>query len=521
MLIGCGGAAAPSTGAPATATSTPATAATQAAAPVSGPDVIREAISSTGVDRIPAFTTTGEDTHIFELIYGSLFQIQPGGSSLQPSLATSYTTSADAKTWTFQLRKGVKWSGGYGDFTCNDVAFTWNFNKDPANKSFWKAQASAVQSVDCPDPYTAVFHLAAPNADFGWAVADVEPSTGWIISKAAWDKLGKAGYEQTPIGTGPYMIKQVIPNQEVDLVANPDYWGPKPAVPSVQFKVITDAQTAALAVASGALDIASVDAVTAAQYKSNAKVKTVVKPALQTQWIEINTKLKPFDDVRVRDAIRYAIDYPTLVKNVFLGLAQVGPEAIIMPGEIGYDASVNPNNVYDPAKAKQLLQQAGVSSVKGDIATYNSQVDVNAGQLITADLQQAGIDLQVRNYDRGTLDAVWAKNDTAAAILGAAASPDPSFILSVCFLSSQNPPGGLNIARYSGIDQLFQQQQTAPTEAARVQYVKQIQQQIAQDAPGWNLWIQDDIWLVNPRVQNFLPTVYFSGDPLNLVTLGG
>lgn len=86
-------------------------------------------------------------------------------------------------------------------------------------------------------------------------MVNIEPSTGWVMSKAAWDKLGRAGYDQTPVGTGPYLLQTLIPNQDVFLVRNPDYWGPKPAVYGIHFKPVVDSQTAALGVRTGAIDI--------------------------------------------------------------------------------------------------------------------------------------------------------------------------------------------------------------------------------------------------------------------------
>jgi ABC-type transport system substrate-binding protein len=478
------------------------------------------ALISTGTNKIPAFTTTGEDTEIMAQIYDSLLQADAKTWKIGPDLATAYTTSTDGKTWTFTLRKGVKWQGGYGDFTCADVQFTWDFNKDPANHSFWQQQAAIVDNVACPNPYTAEFHLTAPFQGFIWSVVNVEPSTGWVLSKAAWDKLGRAGYEKTPIGTGPYMLKSFEPSQQVVLVRNPDYWGPKPAVDELDFKVITDSQTAALAVKTGAVDITGInDPVVATQYEHTPGMSVIAKPALRNDYLELNATVKPFDDVKVRQAMRYAIDYKGLVAAILRGFGTAGYAGILMPGQTGFDATVNPQNTYDPAKARQLLKESGVPlPIKGFFTTYNDTPDINAAQFLAANFTQVGIELEPRPLERGTLVQVRIAPTTPAAVIGNALSPDPDGFIAA-FTSKQIPPAGLNISRYTGVDQLFDMQRQVAGAAERKKILREIQQRFAADAPVIEYYVQKEIFFVNARVHNYEPFVLFGGDPLAKVTL--
>ena len=486
--------------------------------------VLTYALISTGTSKIPAYTTTGEDTEMMNQIYDALLQVDPQTLKIEPDLATSYSVSQDGKTWTFKLRKGVTWQRGYGTFTCADVQFTWTFNKDATNHSFWLAQAEIVDSVSCPDPYTAVIKLRSPFQGFVWNLVNVEPSTGWILSKAAWAKLGRDGYEQTPVGTGPFMLQALIPTQDVFLVRNPDYWGPRPGVSAIDFKAIADSQTAALAVKTGAIDIANsiggpIDPVIAVEYQHTPGMHVLTRSALSTDYLEINTTVKPFDDVRVRQAMRYAIDYKGLVSTVLRGFGTPGYAGIFLPGVAGFDRSVNPQNTYDPSKAQALLKEAGMTlPIQGFFTTYNGTEDVNAAQFIAANLSQVGIDLQPRPLERGTLVQVRVQPTTPASVIGTILSPDPDSA-TASFISLRIPPGGLNIPRYSGVDQLYDRQHSAATFAERAPYLKQIQQRFAEDVPAIELWQQSDIWLVNDRVQNYVTSVLFNGDPLYLVTL--
>jgi len=431
--------------------------------------------------------------------------------------------SRDGKTWTFVLRKGVKWQRGFGEFTCADVQFTWEFNKDPDVHSFWQTQAKGVDSVTCPDPYTAVFHLHAAFLGFLWSVVNVEPSTGWILSKAAWDKLGRAGYEKTPVGTGPFIYQSLTPGQDQILVRNPDYWGPKPGLDGIDFKVVADSQTAAVAIKGGALDVfgagGTLDPVTAASYSHDPGVQLVVKQAYFIDYLMINPTVKPFDNVKVRQAMRYAIDYKGLVSSVFRGYAVPGYAGLLMPGMVGYSAAASPQNTYDPEKAKALLKEAGVSlPVRGFFTTYNDTKDVNMAQFVAANLAAVGVELQARPLERGTLVQVRIQPTTPASVIGTILTTDPDPLL-VSFISASSPPAGLNIARYSRIDALYTQQRSALTPADRARAIMQAEQRLAEDVPGIELIQSQDLWLVNPRVQDFEPTVMYNGDPLWLVTL--
>jgi peptide/nickel transport system substrate-binding protein len=515
LLAACGGSASPA----ATGSASSGSGAAASSSAGSAQQTLVQTLISTGTNKVPAFTTTGEDTAVINLIYGSLLAVDPQTLKIGPSLATSYTVSPDGKTWTFQLRHGVQWEYGYGEFTCADVQFTWNFNKDPANHSFYEKNAEIVSSVDCPDPYTAVFHLATPYQGFIWDVVNMEPSTGWIMSKAAWAKLGKDGYNKTPVGTGPYELQSLTPNQDIILVANPNYWGPKVGVDRIDYKVITDAQTAALAVKSGSVDIAGVDPVTAQQYANTPGVTVYTRHAFEVDWLALNESTKPFNDLRVRQAARYAIDYPDLVKTVLRGYGTPGYQGMVLPGQTGYDATNDPQNVYDPAKAKQLLQEAGISpSTQYFFTTYNDTSDVNAAQFITANFQAVGLNLQGRPLERGTLVQVRIQPTTPASIIGDALSPDPDSQFSG-FISATNPPAGLNISRSNDIDQLYQQDEAAPNPAARAQILSQIQATFTKDVPDILLYAKDDIWLLNDRVHNFVGSILFNSDPLNQVTL--
>ena len=490
------------------------------AAPAPSSNTLTYALISTGTNKIPAFTTTGEDVQVMTQIYDALLQVDPKTLKVGPDLATAYTVSRDGLTWTFTLRKGVKWQRGYGDFTCADVQFTWALHQDPDTHSFYRTEADTADSVTCPGPYTAVMHLRAPFQGFLQDVVNQQPSTGWVLSKAAWDKLGRAGYEKTPVGTGPYVYESLQVGQSQTLSRNPDYWGQRPAVDTVMYVVVADSQTAALAVKSGSLDIdGTVDPITAVSYSRDPSVRLIAKPSFFIDYLAINTTVKPFDNLQVREAMRYAIDYKGLVSSVFRNFAVPGYAGLLMPGMLGYDPSISPVNVYAPDKARTLLRESGVPlPIHGFFTTYNDTKDINMAQFIAANFSAVGIELEARPLERGTLVQVRIAPTTPASVIGTIYTTDPDAAF-VTFTSARLPPAGLNLPRYTRIDALYTQQHTAVTPADRLRAIKQASQRMATDVPLIELIQQQDLWLVNARVQNFEPTILFSGDPLWPVTL--
>ena len=207
--------------------------------------------------------------------------------------------------------------------------------------------------------------------------------------------------------------------------------------------MIADSQTAALAVKAGAVDIVNTnDPIIAIEYQNTPGVVVIAKTALRTDYLEINTTVKPFDNVKVRQAMLYAIDYPGLVSAVLRGYGTAGYSGIMMPGMTGFDPSVNVQNTYDPAKARQLLRESGVKlPINGFFTTYNDTLDINAAQFIAANLAQFGINMEPRPLERGTLVQERIKATTPASVIGTAVSPDPDGLFSLTFIGAGQSAG--------------------------------------------------------------------------------
>jgi len=301
----------------------------------------------------PAHIHLGGDRLLTQNIYNGLVRFRRGHApQVEPDLAERFEHSADAKVWTFHLRKGVAWQEDFGQLSADDVEFTVAYHQDPAHHSV-ASTYSVVERVDAPDPYTVVFHLKEPVPAFSELMAWQD---GFILSRKAVTQYG-TGYDVHPIGTGPYYFAQWVKGDHSLLTAHPKYFGGKPRITSVTVKVVPEEAVAVLALEQGQLDAMGI--LSLAGYKAvqnRPKIKMWTAPAGWNYYAWFLTTQKPFDDVRVRQALVYAANLQGMVENLG-GFVEFNP-SFLSPVDFGWTKNV-PTYGYNLAKAKELLAQAG------------------------------------------------------------------------------------------------------------------------------------------------------------------
>ena len=283
-------------------------------------------------------------------------------------LATSWNISEDGKTYTFHLREGVKFSDGT-DFNADAVCFNlarWVNNDRHASltsyavESYRAVDEHTVEIVFKEGSYPILTELTYPRP-----VRFLSPSS---IEKVEGDVMGKF---TKPVGTGQWMLESYTPEQEFVLVPNPYYWGEKPALNKITFKIIPDGQARIMALQSGEVDIIGGDLL------GKISLEGVQELQNSGQWnIQQNTTMNAYymgfsqgnpvlQDVKVRQAINYAIDKESMVSNMFYGIGS--------PAKGMYDTSVpyvteenSPGYAYDLEKAKSLMSEAGYTDSNGD-----------------------------------------------------------------------------------------------------------------------------------------------------------
>jgi len=244
-------------------------------------------------------------------------------------LAEKWEVAPDGKTWTFHLRKGIKFHDG-ADFNADAVKKSFERILDPATGSPRRSILSMIVEMNILDPYTIQLVTAEP---FGPFLSQLATYNASILSPKAIDTYGK-DYGTHPAGTGPFVLKEWLPGEQIVFQRNEDYWGDKPKTKNLVFKVIPEMTTRVMALQTGEVDIISnVPPFMVEQLKKSKNVELIVAEGFRTIYIGMNMKRPPFSDVRVRQALYHAIDRDTIVNNILNGLAikAVGLESTSIP----------------------------------------------------------------------------------------------------------------------------------------------------------------------------------------------
>ena len=348
----------------------------------------------------PARIRDTEDYAISREIYSSLVRynsVKPGG--VEPDLAERYEVSKDGLVYTFWLHKGVKWHKGYGNVTAKDVKFSLDRLSDKAAGSLYLNQASVIDHVQVVDDYQVKVYLKRPYPGFLVEMLAYRP--GFVVNEKALKEF-KDKYTAHPIGSGPFIFDEWQPGAKIVLKANPDYYGQKPKVTQATFVLIKDDSLFEVAIEKGDVDLGYfTDADVQERIVANKKLTALVKPAPQTIYVRINVTKKPWDDVRVRRALWYATDRPSIVKNVFHGLAQIS-DTLLNPSVFGYDKQIYYK--YDPAKAKELLREAGYpNGFESDFFYYNSETWPKGAPAVQGAWKSVGINVNLKLFEDAQL----------------------------------------------------------------------------------------------------------------------
>jgi peptide/nickel transport system substrate-binding protein len=275
-------------------------------------------------------------------------------NDIEPALAESWEISEDGTEYTFHLRQGVTFHNGE-PFNADAVVFSWERAKDAGFEysDQWQ-EASAVEKVD---DYTVKISTPEPNALFFSILADA-----WaIIPPGYFQEVGQAGFDEAPMGTGPYKFVEWAKGDHITFEANLDYWRGAPKIQTVIFRPIPESATRVAAIQTGEVDIVTRLSAEEAQSLLGAPNVTVIKyPVTREFYVAFNNMTtgvgQPTEDALVRQAMNYAVDVDAIIDALFDGFAEPST-GFIATGELGYGA-VEPFG-YDPDKAKELLAEAG------------------------------------------------------------------------------------------------------------------------------------------------------------------
>ncbi|MBI4280237.1 MAG: ABC transporter substrate-binding protein [Armatimonadetes bacterium] len=465
----------------ATWTATPPGSAWGAGAPE---DEIRTGYSRDFQSVDPAHIPGSPDYQAAMNIYSGLVRYKKDSTEVEPDLAERWTVSADGKTYTFYLRRNVIWHAGYGRFTAHDVKYTLERIKDPATRSRYARPLEILDRIDVVNDYTVRLVLKQPYSALLGAVLAFRP--GFIVKKEAVEKLGK-DFPLNPTGTGPFQFVSYRPRQEMIWVANERYYFGAPQIKRVRWRIIPDEMATALALQRDEINYMIVRKPEVYRLlKGVPSVRMTATPSAGWETIFINTRRKPFDDVRVRRAVAHAINKDQLAFSVAQGMATVGTGSVIPPGVFGHTGDI-PRYEHSVERARRLLQEAGYG--RGLTATLIFRQEGASPDVATAMqamLAEIGITLKLELLESG---AYFARRNTGNydMLINNISRAEPDQFLTEIFHSANIPPGN-NEAFYGGADSLIDAQRVEVTPERRRQLIVEAQRKIAQDVPAIVLW---------------------------------
>jgi peptide/nickel transport system substrate-binding protein len=394
----------------------------------------------------PWKATQFQAVHTLEQIYGTLTELDTD-LNVVPGLAEGWQYSPDGKILTLTLRKGVTFQDGK-PFTSADVKSSLDRLLDPKTAAVARSYIASIQQVAAPDPNTVVLTLSTPDAGLLSSFATV--NLAMLSKDDTADTIAKK-----PNGTGPFAFKTRQTNQSITLAANPAYWGDKPKIRTLEFRVIPDVSSVVSTLQSGNVQFAVLNDPIVAKAAISSGLTVQKTPNLSYHVLQLNGRQSPLDNVNVRLAISCAIDRKQVLDTAALGDGSVtGP---ITSPAFQSDPDSRPCPTRDVARAKSLLAGAGLAgglTLKTIVSQGEYATSVAEAQNLQAQLKDAGITLDLQVLESGAYVARWKAADFDAAVALNGARPDPDSTYSRYFTStgSFNKVAGFSSAE---LDQLF------------------------------------------------------------------
>ncbi|NOX21160.1 MAG: peptide-binding protein [Nitrospirae bacterium] len=467
---------------------------------------------------IPMLAGDSASHEVAGLIFNGLVKYDTD-LSLIGDLAESWDISDDGLTITFHLRKGVKWTDGV-EFTANDVMFGYKTIIDPKTPTAYKEDFLQVKKAEVLDKYTFRVTYKKPFAPAlsSWGNLPILPEH-LLIGK----DITKVDFGRNPIGMGPFIFEKWEPGQRIVLKANPEYFEGRPYIDYYIYRIIPDQATMFMELRAGGVDLMGL---TPIQYRRQTSTEFFKKnfqkfryPVFAYTYLGFNLKHPFFKDIRVRKAIAYAIDKKEIIDVVLFGLGSVATGPYV-PNTWPYNPNVK-RYEYNPAKARQLLQEAGWRDTDGDgwldkdgkrfeftiITNMGNSLRERTATIIQWRLKQIGIKVNIRLIEWSAfINEFIDKRRFEAVILGWSIGFDPDQY--DIWHSSKTGEKEFNFISYKNpeVDRLLEEgRRTFDIEKRKKAYFR-IQEILAEEVPYVFLYVPDALPIVHKRFKGIRPT---------------
>jgi ABC-type transport system substrate-binding protein len=473
---------------------------------------IPELVIGIGVDADtlnPQEQTTTLFQNMCDLIYDTLLYQDPQGK-LHPRLAEKVDVSKDGLTYTLHLRKGAKFSDGTS-FNADAVKLTWDRIMDPKMRVPLRFAVSMVTECVKVDDYTVTLKLKYPFSPF-------EPSLSMTlvspISPAALQKYGE-DVRQHPVGAGPYILKEWVKGDRIVMVRNEHYWGKKPTVAKITWKVVPEDTTREAMLRAGQIQVCyKPSPANVAALKADKSIKVEMPLDTRTIFMGLNCQKFVTTNKKVRQAFNYAVDKKAIVKKILFNTAEPmdGPVSPVVFGHFKMAKQYD----YNPEKAKALLKEANFDfsqTIQMRTPQGRYLFDKQISEAVQAYLQAIGVKVELRTYDWPTYVAGLLKplDQTELEVFLLGWGPlvmDADMGLYGQFTCEVNPPKGLGSAFYCNpeYDKIMKASREEQNPEKRLALLKEASEMVWDDCPWLWLHVEKFVIAYSSKIKNMAVT---------------
>ncbi len=445
---------------------------------VEKPSIVRLTMPSEPDSLDPYISDASDTEAVMHNVYEGLVLFDEEGR-IVPGLAESWQISEDGLVYTFHLRDDVTFHNG-DHFDSSDAAYSFSLLSGLSTGTPLSSRFGTVTKIETPDEYTLVLYLSEPNAAF------LEGTRIGIIPDGYTDSA------RNPVGTGPYKFVEYVPSQRIVLERNDEYYDEerKASIERAEFYIMSDESAIVTALQSGQLDMAQVTGADAEILSRNFTIYS--NPQNMVCLFAVNNAIEPFNNIKVRQALNYAINKDDIINGAFDGYATRLDSAFSPVMAFYYNPDVENYYSYDPEKAQAFLAEAGYKDGFSFTVTVpsNYSAHVSTAQIIAEALKKVGIDMRIQLVEWGTwLEDVYTNGDYEATVIGLTGKLDPYEIL-VRYVSNYRR----NFFHYESAeyDDLIARAMVESDENVRADLYKEAEMVLTEDAAA--------VWTCDPNL---------------------
>lgn len=439
-----------------------------------------------------------------------------------PDIAEKWSISKDGLTYTFTLRRGVRFSNNR-EINASDFKYsfkrildpktrspnTWVLEKIAGARSFMGGTSGDLAGIVVKDDRTLEIRLEKPFSPFLYLLT---MTPAYAVPE---EEVGKWGpdFSSHPVGTGPFVLREWLQNRELRLEAKEDYFDKRPKIKGIVYRIIPEDLTVMTEFELGNLDVIAIPASAIAKYRNDPKWKNLIESVkgINTYYLGMNCSRPPLDNVNLRRAMNYAIDRRKLLMTFYenRGRLAAGP----VPDLLRRWESPT-MYVHDLEKAKEIIEKEGFKGATINLYITADQEIVDMAELIQSYIKKAGVELRIKQLEWSAFKEAINKGEPDMFWLSWWADyPDPENFLFPLFHSANLGPAG-NRARYSNpeVDRLIEKGHAALNEDERNEHYEKAERIIVGDAPWVFFWHKTDFTLRQPWVRNYRMNPIYSMD---------